>query len=34
MSLIKTAVAHARHQDNAHSLAWALAVAAHSPPCQ
>ncbi len=29
MRLIKAAVAHARHQDNAHSLAWALAVAAH-----
>jgi class 3 adenylate cyclase/predicted ATPase len=34
MSLIKTAVAHARHQDNAHSLAWALAVAAHSSQSQ
>jgi class 3 adenylate cyclase/predicted ATPase len=29
MRLIKAAVAHARHQDNAHSLAWALGVAAH-----
>ena len=29
MRLIEAAVAHARHQDNAHSLAWALAVAAH-----
>jgi class 3 adenylate cyclase/predicted ATPase len=29
MRLIKAAVAHARHQDNAHSLAWALCVAAH-----
>src|SRR5450631_4187700 len=34
MSLIKTAVAHARHQDNAHSLAWALAVAPHSSQSQ
>jgi class 3 adenylate cyclase len=29
MRLIEAAVAHARHQDNAHSLAWALGVAAH-----
>jgi class 3 adenylate cyclase len=29
MRLVKAAVAHARHQDNAHSLAWALGVAAH-----
>ena len=29
MRLIKAAVSHARHQDNAHSLAWALGVAAH-----
>jgi class 3 adenylate cyclase/predicted ATPase len=29
MRLIEAAVAHARHQDNAHSLAWALSVAAH-----
>lgn len=34
MRLIKTAVAHARHQDNAHSLAWALANAAHSSQSQ
>ncbi|MGA7532300.1 MAG: hypothetical protein WBW27_10465, partial [Pseudolabrys sp.] len=29
MRLIKAAVAHARHRNNAHSLAWALCVAAH-----
>jgi hypothetical protein len=29
MRLIKAGVAHARHQNNAHSLAWALGVAAH-----
>jgi class 3 adenylate cyclase len=29
MRLIKAGVAHARHQDNAHSLAWALGIAAH-----
>jgi len=28
--LIDAAIAHARHEKNAHSLAWALAVAAHS----
>jgi hypothetical protein len=28
--LIEAAIAHARHDKNAHSLAWALAVAAHS----
>src|SRR6202030_4098226 len=28
--LIDAAIAHARHKKNAHSLAWALAVAAHS----
>ena len=28
--LIEAAIAHARHEENAHSLAWALAVAAHS----
>jgi len=27
--LVNASVAHARHQNNAHSLAWALAVAAH-----
>ena len=29
MALIKAGLAHARHQNNAHSLAWALGVAAH-----
>jgi class 3 adenylate cyclase len=29
MTLIKAGIAHARHQNNAHSLAWALGVAAH-----
>ena len=29
MRLIEAGVAHARHQNNAHSLAWALGVAAH-----
>ena len=29
MRLIKAAVAHARHRNNAHSLSWALGVAAH-----
>ena len=29
MRLIKAGVEHARHQNNAHSLAWALGVAAH-----
>ena len=29
MKLIKAGVAHARHRNNAHSLAWALCVAAH-----
>jgi class 3 adenylate cyclase/predicted ATPase len=28
--LIEAAIAHARHEKNAHSLAWALGVAAHS----
>ena len=28
--LIDAAITHARHEQNAHSLAWALAVAAHS----
>src|ERR1700730_5373032 len=28
--LIDAAIAHARHKKNAHSLAWSLAVAAHS----
>jgi class 3 adenylate cyclase/tetratricopeptide (TPR) repeat protein len=29
MALINAGLAHARHQNNAHSLAWALGVAAH-----
>jgi hypothetical protein len=29
LSLIEASVAHARHQNNAHSLAWALGAAAH-----
>jgi hypothetical protein len=29
MRLIEASIAHARHQNNAHSLAWALGAAAH-----
>jgi class 3 adenylate cyclase/tetratricopeptide (TPR) repeat protein len=29
LSLIEASIAHARHQNNAHSLAWALGAAAH-----
>jgi class 3 adenylate cyclase len=32
--LIEAAVEHARHKENAHSLAWALGVAAHSATTQ
>jgi len=34
LALIKAGLAHARHQNNAHSLAWALAVAAHASQSQ
>ncbi|HEX2633736.1 MAG TPA: hypothetical protein VHM22_13075, partial [Bradyrhizobium sp.] len=34
MSLIEAGVVHARHQNNPHSLAWALGVAAHASQSQ
>ena len=34
MRLIEASIAHARDQNNAHSLAWALGVAAHASQCQ
>ena len=34
MRLIEASIAHARHQNNAHSLAWALGVAAHTSQLQ
>ena len=34
MRLIDASIAHARHQNNAHSLAWALGIAAQTSQLQ